>query len=169
MPSRDYAEFDLLGLLDALGSVDLIVVGGVASSLHGGPRITADLDIVPARCDTNLVSLGTCLEELGAVVREPGDRRIPVTPHLLRQTLQGGKAGQLRTRTRLGPLDILWQLHDGRGYEELIDGSIVLADDERDLRVIGIDDLIDVKRQAGRPQDLDDVRYLKEVVKKSQA
>jgi hypothetical protein len=163
MSRDDSVRFDVLALLDALASVEFIVVGGVAATLHGGPRLTLDLDIVPSSSPANVSLLGERLVGLDAVVREPGSRRLRMTPSLLRAAIESLQGGQLRIRTRLGPLDILGRLHDGRGYDELFDGSVVLSDDEREVRVIGIDDLIAVKTGAGRPQDLEDVRYLQQI------
>jgi len=57
----------------------------------------------------------------------------------------------------------LWRLHDGRGYADLLESSIVVSDDERQARVIGLEDLIGVKERAGRPRDRVDVRYLRRV------
>lgn len=163
MPSVDSDQFDIVGLLDALDGVDFIVVGGAAATLHGGPRLTFDLDIVPASSEANVQRLGTALQDLAAVVREPGSRRLPLTMELLRSSRAAESAGQLRLRTTKGPLDVLWRLHDGRNYESLVGTSVVLSDDEREVRVIAIGDLIDVKIGAGRPQDLEDVRYLERI------
>ncbi len=163
MASDDSDLFDIVGLLDALDGVDFIVVGGAASTLHGGPRLTFDLDIVPGASESNVRKLGAALQDLGAVVREPGSRRLPLTMELLRSSRAAESAGQLRLRTTRGPLDVLWRLHDGRDYDGLVGGSVVLSDDEREVRVIGIGDLIDVKIGAGRPQDLEDVRYLERI------
>ena len=131
--------------------------GGSSSSSSAewrqlGPRLTIDLDIVPAPSEPNVRLLGERLQALDAVVREPVNRRLPVTLDLLQTRLGTKRGGQLRIRTKRGPVDILWRLHDGRGYEELFGGSVVLSDDEREVRVIGIDDLVDVKKGAGRPK-----------------
>jgi hypothetical protein len=163
MRSDDSDPFDIVGLLDALDGVDFIVVGGAAVTLHGGPRLTFDLDIVPASAEPNVRKLGTALQDLGAVVREPGNRRLPLTMELLISSRTAEPPGQLRLRTTRGPLDVLWRLHDGRNYETLVGDSVILSDDEREVRVIGIGDLIEVKVGAGRPQDLEDVRYLERI------
>ncbi len=163
MASGDSVPFDAIALLDALNGVDFIVVGGAAAALHGGPRVTFDLDVVPATSESNVRALASALCVLNAVVREPGDRVIPVTLDLLDASRVAPSGGQIRLRTSHGPLDVLWRLHDGRGYRELLAGAVTLSDDEREIRVIGLDDLIDVKSHAGRPQDLADVRYLEQV------
>jgi len=63
-------------------------------------------------------------------------------------------------RTAAGPLDILWHLHDGRGYGDLVSRSCLLTEEELRVRVIGLDDLIEVKRAIGRPQDRAALPYL---------
>ncbi len=163
MPSSDSVGFDLLKLFDSLASVEFIVVGGVASTLHGGPRLSMDLDIVPEATDANVAKLAEALAPPEAQVREPGNRHPPVDLRLLQDTARSKRAGQLKTRTKFGPLDILWYLHDGRGFRELFDNTVTLTDDERTLRVLAIETLIEVKRRAGRPQDLTDVRYLEQI------
>jgi hypothetical protein len=77
--SRGSDRFDLPLLLDALAGVDYIIVGGVAGTLHGSPRVTFDLDIVPDRAETNVERLDVALTRLGARIREPGQRRLTVS------------------------------------------------------------------------------------------
>ena len=164
--SRRSEPFDLLAIFDALAGVDYVVVGGVAATLHGAPRLTFDLDIVPNPSTVNVDRLVRALETLGAYVREPGNRRLPVTRQLLTGSVK--RAGQLRLRTRSGPLDILWRLHDGSGYREIAARSVVLADQERRIRVVGIEALIEIKQAAGRPRDQQDIAYLKIIRQRGQ-
>ena len=87
-----------------------------------------------------------------------------MTADLLQQTAKDGDlGGQLRTHTTAGPLDILWRLHDGRGYRDLVGQSCLLTEDELHVRVIGLDDLIEVKTAIGRPQDRAALPYLQEI------
>ena len=48
-------------------------------------------------------------------------------------------------------LDILWYLHDGRGYRDLVGRSYVLTEDG--FARAGSRDLIDVKTAIDRPQE----------------
>ena len=166
MRSRGSGPFDLTRLLDGLKGVDYVVVGGVAGTLHGSPRLTFDLDIVPDTSERNVERLAVALERLAATVREPGTRHLAVTKQLLRDSAKAAAGGQLRLRTRFGPLDVLWRLHDGRGYRELRSCSVILSDAERRVRVVDIEALIEIKSAAGRPRDREDVEYLKLILRR---
>jgi hypothetical protein len=63
------------------------------------------------------------------------------------------KRGQLNLITKLGPLDILCTLHDGRGYDELVGHTRSITDEGLAMRVIDLDTLIEIKRSTGRPRD----------------
>jgi hypothetical protein len=166
MPSRDFVAFDPLTILTRLRDVDHLVVGGFAAVLYGAPTVTGDLDIMPRGDERNIERLADVLTRLQTIVREPrsSGRRLDVTVDLLKQTAESAShGGQLRTRTSAGPLDILWRLHDGRNYGDLVGASVVLTEDDLRIRVIGLDDLIKVKTAIDRPQDRAALPYLREV------
>jgi hypothetical protein len=166
MPSKDFAAFDPLTILNKLRDVEYLVVGGFAAVLYGAPTITGDLDIMPLASGENIARIAGVLTDLHAVVREPRStgRRLAVTAELLQQTAEGASpGGQLRTRTAAGPLDILWRLHDGRVYGDLVGRSCLLTEEELRVHVIGLDDLIEVKSAIGRPQDRAALPYLQAI------
>jgi hypothetical protein len=141
---------DLAALIETLlaANVEFIVVGGAAAVLHGAPTTTLDLDIVHSRADANVDRLATVLRELEAVYRDPAGRRIEPT----KQDLAG--SGQLNLSTKLGPLDPLCQLHDGRGYDELLAHTTVLQDGALRIRLLDLPTLIEIKSSTGRAKDL---------------
>jgi hypothetical protein len=106
----DPQQADLEFLLGALASagVDFILVGGAAAVVHGAPVATQDVDIVHRTDADNIERLTALLDELDARVRDPAGRGIRPDPAFLHGT------GQIRLTTRLGPLDLLRRLHDGR-------------------------------------------------------
>lgn len=55
--------------------------------------------------------------------------------------------------TRMGRLDALGVLHDGRGYDELIAHTDVVDFDGRELRIIDLETLIEIKSSTGRAKD----------------
>jgi hypothetical protein len=127
--------------------VEFIVVGGGAAVLQGAPTTTLDLDIVHRQTPENVSRLMQLLSSLNAYIREAGDRRLrPDASLFLGQ-------GQIRLSTDLGPLDPLCRLHDGRGYDELLQHSEVVTDGQIRIRVIDLPTLIEIKSTTGRSKD----------------
>lgn len=142
-------QADLGALIDALLDADVkfIVVGGAAAVLHGAPTTTQDLDVVHQRTVDNVGRFVAALAALDAKVRDPAGRTIRPS----HDALLG--PGQLNLSTSLGPLDPLGTLHDGRGYDELIEHSVRLEDGDREIRVVDLRTLIEIKSAAGRARD----------------
>lgn len=147
MPNRRDADVGelLRRLVDA--EVEFIVVGGAAAVLHGAPITTEDVDIVHRRTVENVARLKGALDELDAHVREFANRRLP----LEESALLG--EGHVLLSTRLGPLDCLGTLVDGRGFEELVSQSESIEDEGVKLQVVDLPTLIDLKTKTGRAKD----------------
>jgi predicted nucleotidyltransferase len=137
------------------GGVDFVVIGGVAVILQASPRFTKDLDISYATGQENLDRLGAVLVELGAKLRQ-ADEDLPFVPdgRTLRQT-------QILTLTTPdGGIDLLVDPDGSPGYPALRRRAGKIDVDGIVVRVASIDDLISMKRAAGRPQDLVDLESL---------
>jgi hypothetical protein len=135
--------------------VDFVVVGGVAVILQASPRLTKDLDICYATEQANLDRLGAVLIELGARLRGVEDD-LPFVPdgRALRHT-------QILTLTTVdGGLDLLVEPDGSPGYPALRRRADQIDIDGIVVRVASIEDLIAMKRAAGRPQDLVDLESL---------
>jgi len=135
----------LLALLDA--GIDFVLVGGAAAVVHGAPITTQDVDIVHSREPANVARLVAALASMEARIHDIAGRDIEPS---VRQ-LSG--SGQSLLRTRWGRLDVLGALHDGRGYIELRPSADLLDLDGRELRVIDLETLIEVKASTGRAKD----------------
>jgi transcriptional regulator with XRE-family HTH domain len=135
--------------------VEYVLVGGVAVQAYGSPRLTDDVDLIPRPDLINYARLAEALTELEAVwrkVRSP----LPLTdPHRL------ARADQLVLVTRFGDLDVLKaeQVYGG-SYEELRRNATSVSFGGLTVLVAGVDDLIRMKRAAGRWQDLRDIATL---------
>lgn len=147
MPNRRDADVGelLRRLVDA--EVEFIVVGGAAAVLHGAPITTEDVDIVHRRTVENVARLKGALDELDAHVRELANRRLPPEESVLLGQ------GHVLLSTRLGPLDCLGTLVDGRGFEELVSHSESIEDEGVKLQVVDLPTLIDLKTKTGRAKD----------------
>lgn len=153
----DPAPFALTKLLRRLvdGGVDFVVIGGVAVVAQAMPRWTKDLDICYATNPENLDALGAVLVAIGATLHGADDD-LPFVPdgRTLRRT-------QILTLTsREGDIDLLVQPDGCPPYPELKANADRIELDGAGVLVAGIDDLIAMKRAAGRPQDLIDLEAL---------
>ncbi len=157
---QEERPLDLNRLFEALArhGVDYVVIGGVATQVHGHRRTTMDLDLTPDPEPENLRRLAAALEELDAHPSDPAlaDADLPVTD-----------AGRLLIAaivppllTRHGQVHILKEPKGGRSFEKLRDAALVVEIDGIEVAIASLDDLIRMKRAAARPSDLEDIAAL---------
>lgn len=139
----------------AKAKVDFVVVGGVAVVVQAHARYTDDLDICYATDADNLERLGRVLIDLGATLRGISED-LPFAPdaRTLRQTQI------LCLNTPFGGLDLLVDPAGAPLYSKLRARAQTIDIEGADVRVASIDDMIAMKRAAGRPQDLIDLEAL---------
>jgi hypothetical protein len=149
--------FDPLAALRVLveHGVRFVLIGGYAAALRGSPMLTGDLDVCYARDDVNLDALAAALRELRATLRGAPEG-VP-----FRLDAAALKAGDHFTfSTSAGPLDILGTPSGTDGFADL---NASATDEDLDglmVCVASLEDLIRMKRAAGRPQDLIAVEWL---------
>ncbi len=150
-----------LDLIRALAdhAVDYVVIGGFAAIAHGSPRATRDLDIVVAPDNDNLVRVAAVLDELAALRRMPGGETRPARAADVATIALGTT---LHALTSAGPLDIVGRPAGAPSYAALRSRAIDVNVAGGTVRVAGLDDLIAMKRAAGRPLDLQDIADLTE-------
>ena len=151
---------DFKALLRALSEsgVEFVLVGGVAATVHGSTRLTAVVDVVYERSRDNLDRLALALTPYQPYLRgaPPG---LPFRWDS--QTLERGLNFTLTTD--LGALDLLGEITGGGRYSDLLPHSIVIRVFGIECRCLGLDRLIDVKRAAGRPKDLEAIAELEAI------
>jgi hypothetical protein len=159
MSDDDFRPLDVLEALAGRG-VRFVLIGGLAGSARGSPVITSDVDICYARDFENLERLAEALKDLGAKLR---GRDVPQDlPFLLdAKTLEAGDTFTFGTSA--GSVDILGTPSGTSGFRDLDAGATELDIGGVTVRVASLDDLIRMKRAAGRTKDLMHLEWLKAV------
>ena len=152
---------DFARLLRCLAEADVefILVGGAAATAHGAARLTQDVDVVYRRSPENIDRLVAALRDhrpylRGAPPGLPFRWDVPTIRRGLNFTLT----------TDLGDLDVLGEIVGGGGYDALLSASDTLEIFGLAVKCLGLRRLIEVKRAAGRPKDLEAVAELEAIL-----
>lgn len=149
-PARVFATFDRHG-------VDYITIGAFAVIAHGYVRATADIDVVARQDRENLERLAAAFAELNAVLRGVDADLLDIDP-TDPDVLANGASFTLDTDA--GPVDYLNDVPGAGDYDDLRARAVEANAAGVVVRVVGLDDLIRMKRASGRPQDLRDIANL---------
>lgn len=130
--------------------VEFIVVGGIAAIAHGAARATFDLDLVYSRNSDNLRRLSTALQPYQPYLRGAP----PGLPFVWdERTIVNGLNFTLTTA--IGDLDLLGEIAGGGTYHQLLSYTIEVPMFGVNCRCVTLERLIQLKRAAGRPKDLE--------------
>jgi hypothetical protein len=145
--------------------VDHVLIGGLAVNAWGVIRSTKDIDICPSPDPQNLERLATFLRrlqvrQLGVGLEGFAEPEMPFDPTRAEDLAQGGN---FRLATPLGVLDIMqWVpgIDAENAYATLARDAECAVAFGIEIKVCSLDALRLMKRAAGRPQDLQDLRDL---------
>lgn len=137
------------------------LAGGYAVSLNGAVRGTVDLDIVISLSESNLMRAEKALKQLGL------QSRIPVSA----QDIFKFREEYIKERNL-----IAWSFVDFKNFHRVVDIVITynlnslkmktMHIDGHKVNVLDIPSLIKMKTAANRPQDIEDIKALKEIYEK---
>ncbi len=144
-----------------------MLVGGLAVLLHGVDRLTADIDLVVDLAPEHAANAVETLLDLGFRPHAPVDAR---------QFADAAVRGRWQTESGMIVLSF-WDPQNRRptvdlfaeypmDFEALYRDSLLLTLQTTVVRVASVEHLIEIKRAAGRPKDLDDVNRLAGLPKK---
>jgi Nucleotidyl transferase of unknown function (DUF2204) len=142
---------DFRDFLKALNEnkVNYILVGGYAVVLHGYPRTTGDMDLWVERTLENYRKLEKAFAQFGMPVFDMNEQNFLSHPVWDVFTF-GNPPVAIDIMTRLEGLD----------FNTAFDRSVIFEDEELEIRTIHKNDLILLKRSAGRSKDLNDLENL---------
>lgn len=135
--------------------VPFAIVGGCAVALHGAVRGTVDVDIVLRWTRDHFVAAESALKGLGLAPRLP---------------VSGAEVFDFREEYVKNRNLVAWSFSNPRDPSQIVD--IIITHDLAQLKIkkirsgkltlplLAIPDLIAMKRNSGRPQDLEDIKAL---------
>jgi hypothetical protein len=149
-PARVFSALDRHG-------VDYVTIGAFAVIAHGYVRATADIDLIARQDRDNLERLAAAFGELRARLRRVDADLLGIDstdPAIL------ANGASYTLDTDAGPVDYLNDVPGAGDYADLRARSVETTAAGVLVRVVGLGDLIRMKRASGRPQDLRDIANL---------
>jgi len=146
--------------------VKYVIVGGIAVNLLGVPRFTADLDIVVALDEKNVLKFAKCMSRLGF---KP---KVSVTTEMFADP----KNRELWVKEKNMIVFSFWRperpyevidvfVKEPMPFDDLWSKREKVAIENIKIPVISLGHLVQLKKQAGRLQDLSDIEALKKLSK----
>lgn len=151
----------ILDVITALNShkVNYALIGGYAVALHGAIRGTVDIDILISINKTDFRNAEKAMKSIGL------ESRLPVTA----DEVFDYREEYIRNRNLAA-----WTFTDPSNPLQIVD--ILITQDlsniqtvnkrvgRRNIKVVAIPDLIRLKKESGRQQDIEDIRALEKLL-----
>jgi len=156
-------ELDYLGIFKEFNKkkIKYIVCGGIAVNLLGIPRMTYDLDLLLKLEDENLNKFVKLMKRLGYKAKIPVDIE-DFTKKKKRDDWIKNK--DIKAFCLVNPKAIVKEIDividSPVTYDKAITNTKKIKLQRMRIPVIGIKDLIKMKKKSGRKQDYSDIRYL---------
>ena len=161
----DLAPFDPERIVRVLAAheVEYILVGALAARLQGFPRLTADVDLTPARNQENLERLASALRELDARVFTDS---VPEGLVFDCSATALANADLWNLVTSAGRVDLVFEPAGTGGYDDLRRTAVRFEAFGARLEAASLADIIRSKETADRPQDRQDVAIMREMLRR---
>ena len=145
-------------------NINYLIVGGLAVNIHGVPRLTHDLDIIILLEKENIIKICDSLKKLGYIPRLPVNPENIGDPAILKEwtTEKNMKAFSFYKKddsSRVVDIVLFYPLEYSKAFEKREEITIK----NMKIKVISLDDLIEMKKYSARDKDLSDVKMLIEV------
>ena len=155
-----------IDVIEALNeaSVRYTVVGGVATILHGAPRMTGDLDLAVILQKENLLSLIGAMERLGYKPRAPVNPS-DLSDQVVRESWKKDKGMKVFTffhpMKLFAEVDIL--IDEQIDFNGIWERRVEYHAGNVSIPTASIDDLILMKQGPARDKDLSDIAALNRI------
>jgi predicted nucleotidyltransferase len=150
-------------VLEALNraQVRYLVVGGVAVVLHGYLRTTADLDLVVQLRSDNVQRALSALSARGYRPRAPIPAEMFADPEARHRWITEKHLTVFSLWSPEHPaLEVDLFVEEPFDFDTVYARAVQVRLDRAEIMVVGLEDLLELKRRAGRPQDQQDIAAL---------
>jgi predicted nucleotidyltransferase len=157
---------ELLAYLDE-SNVRFVVVGGLAVVIQGYARLTADVDLAMVLASANILRTVDALSARGLRPLLPVNAHDFADEAKRRDWIETRNLEVLSMRDEANPLltvDLF--AREPIPFEELWSRADTVTLGGRTIHIASIEDLIRMKRLAGRPQDAVDIERLEEIARR---
>ncbi|NQT46204.1 MAG: hypothetical protein HQ593_01835 [Candidatus Omnitrophica bacterium] len=143
--------------------VRYVIVGGVALGLFGSPRTTYDLDILVEMSDDNLSKIVKILKENGYSVKQPVDPMGIADARTRKKWIEekGMKAFNFYKADSGKEVDII--IDSPVSFKEAQKSMVLVRGGGLTLPVLSTDNILKMKKEAGRDIDQLDIKYLNKI------
>ncbi len=144
--------------------VRYVVVGGLATVLHGYARLTANVDLAVDLAPEAATKMIRTLVANGFRPQVPVSPEAFADPEVREIWLRDKHMLAFSLVDQANPMRVIdLLLKPDVPFAELLARSEAVALNNTTVRIASIDDLIALKRHAGRPQDLADIAQLEAI------
>ena len=148
-PEPEFKPEEMLRVF-AKHSVEFVVIGGFAATIHGSPLVTFDIDITPNPDHANLARLSAALREMNARVWTQPEPEGLAFDH---DADSLADVQILNLITDFGRLDVTSTPAGTTGYEDLRRDALRIRIGDTEVLVASLADVVRSKQAAGRPKD----------------
>ena|ERR1041385_2930813 len=146
------------------GAVRYVVVGGLATVLHGYARLTADVDLIVDQDPDEARKAIRVLAALGFIPRAPVNAEDYGDPDVRRMWFEDKGMRVLSLWDPQHPMrEVDLFVENPIDFNLLYERSQIVALATTKVRIASIEDLIQLKRLANRPEDQRDIEALQAI------
>lgn len=145
--------------------VRYIVVGGVAVNLHGIARATMDLDLIVALDTENILKFAKAMEQLGFKPKVPVASSDFANPDNRRRWKE--EKGMIvfsfyHPNDLMAVVDVF--VDEPMPFKEMYRRKKMKFGFDTQIPIASVEDLVVLKKRAGRPKDMFDLSALREII-----
>ncbi|MHA1231793.1 MAG: DUF6036 family nucleotidyltransferase [Candidatus Helarchaeota archaeon] len=146
--------------------VKYLIVGGLAVNLYGIPRVTQDIDIIISMDKDNILKINRVLKELGYIPKLPVNPDDLANKNILNHWIKNKNLKAFSYYHKVEnfkTIDII--VKHPLDFENAFQNKTIKNVGDIEIYLVSLDDLIIMKQNIKRQQDISDIKLLRKVKK----